>query len=94
MRVIAFKQENYDKILEAMGIRKGRADALLRTKVYTAKYDSPFFVMDYHYGEDAKKFGPWVIMDREMFAKRFTFDTRRAEHEFVDAIERNSRDFV
>ena len=50
--------------------------------------------MDYHYGEDAKKFGPWVIMDREMFAKRFTFDARRAEYEFVDAIERNSRDFV
>lgn len=94
MKVIVFKEENYDKILDIMGIRKGRADALLRTKVYTAKYDSPYFVMNYHYGEDAKKFGPWVIMDREMFAKRFVFDTKRVEHEFVDAIERNSKDVV
>ena len=94
MRVIVFKEENYDKILSAMGIRKGRADALLRTKVYTTKYDSPFFVMGYHQGEDAKRFGPWVIMDRELFAKKFTFDTRQVENDFVDAIERNPKDFV
>ena len=94
MRVIVFKEENYDKILAAMGIRKGRADALLRTKVYTAKYDTPFFVMDYHQGGNAKRFGPWVIMDRELFAKKFTFDTRLVESDFVDAIERTGRDFV
>ena len=94
MRVIVFKEENYDKILAVMGIRKGRADALLRTKVYTKKYENPFFVMDYHQGERAKRFGPWVIMDREMFANRFVFDTRRVENEFVPAVERTKKDFV
>ena len=94
MRVIVFKEENYDKILKAMGIRKGRVDVLLRTKVYTKKYEHPFFVMDYHEGERAKRFGPWVLMDREMFANRFVFDTRRVENEFVDAVERTRRDFV